>query len=254
MGGAAGENSAHGESARPDIALVSASFGGIDELKPLPPHPGVDAFFYTDDAQGPAETAATWTRVVVPDYPRHDFNPRLRAKYFKLQIHRLDEVAGHRWLAWADGAFLFRELAFLAERAAALAELPPHRRALLIPHQERATVAEEFEFVQREMAAGNDYLVQRYAQERMSEQMADFRRRGWNTGARLWCGGFWLMENSDRMRRALDGWWDQNLRYGIMDQLSLPVVLDAHGIEPQAWPVAILHNPHFSYVPHRRAM
>jgi len=61
------------------IALVTANFGGIDDLKPLPPHPGIDAYYYTDEATraaASAEAAATWTRVIVPDYPRHDFGPR----------------------------------------------------------------------------------------------------------------------------------------------------------------------------------
>ena len=32
-----------------------------------------------------------------------------------------------------------------------------------------------------------------------------------------------MIENNERLRRAWDDWWDQNLRFGLMDQLSLPV-------------------------------
>ena len=71
------------------IAFVSATFGGIDSIKPLPAHSGIDAFCYVDEqAYEPAsrETLATWTRVIIPNYPRYDFGPRLRSHYFKQQI------------------------------------------------------------------------------------------------------------------------------------------------------------------------
>src|SRR4051812_42863245 len=98
------------------IALVTANFGGIDDLKPLPPHDGIDAFYYTDAASFAAAAppaVKTWTQVIVPNYPRHDFNPRLRGRYFKHQIHRLDEVRNHRWLVWADSSLQFHDLGFV---------------------------------------------------------------------------------------------------------------------------------------------
>lgn len=243
-------------SGAPDsIALVSANFGGIDELKPLPPHPGVDAFCCTDEAGAAAvspEVARTWTRILVPDYPRPDFAPRLRAKYFKCQIHRLDEVRRYRWLAWADTSLRFKDLAFLRVQAAALARLPSRRRALLVPHPERKTVQEEFEFVQREMEAGNAYLRARYLSERMPEQMRHLAARGFGGGERLWCGGLWLVENNATVRAAWDDWWDQNLRYGLMDQLSLPAVLAQHRVEPLALDVSLWDNQHFTFVGHAR--
>jgi len=86
------------------IALVTANFGGIDVAKRLPNRSGIDAFYYTDELSAMAaslEVTSTWTRVIVPIYPRHDFSARLRARYFKHQIHRLDDVRGYNWLAWA---------------------------------------------------------------------------------------------------------------------------------------------------------
>jgi len=189
-----------------------------------------------------------------PDYPRHDFNPRPRARYFKVQIHRLDEVREHRWLVWADSTLRFDDLGFVAQKAAALSRLPARQRALVVPHPERNTISEEFQFIQRGIEAGNRYLIQRYSTEKMPEQMAHFRSRGWNLEAPLWCGGFWMIENSDVLRRAWDDWWDQNLRFGMMDQLSLPVVLAAHGIAPQLLPVNVWKNDYFTWCVHRREM
>jgi hypothetical protein len=88
----------------------------------------------------------------------------------------------------------------------------------------------------------------------MPEQMAYFRSRGWNLEAPLWCGTFWMIENSDVLRQAWDEWWDQNLRFGMMDQLSLPVVLAAHGIAPQLLPLNLWKNDYFTWCVHRREM
>lgn len=238
-----------------EIALVTANFGGIDEVRPLPAHEGIDAFYYIDqpsaDSASP-EATRTWTRVIVPNYPRHDFNPRLKARYFKHQIHRLDEVREHRWLVWADSSLQFKDLRFLAERASALARLPIRKRLLLVPHPERATVSEEFEFIDGSIRGGNAYLALRYAEEKMPEQMKYFRDRGWNVHAKLWCCGIWMMENTQLFRRAWDAWWDQNLRFGMMDQLSLPVILENHYLEPQALAVNLWRNEHFEYMGHRK--
>jgi hypothetical protein len=63
-----------------------------------------------------------------------------------------------------------------------------------------------------------------------------------------------MMENSEIMRRAWDAWWDQNLRFGMMDQLSLPVILKDSGIEPQALEVHLWKNDFFTWVQHVRSM
>jgi len=240
-----------------EIALVTANFGGIDDFKALPPHEGIDAFYYTDagvlGAAAP-EALKTWTRVIVPNYPRHDFNPRLRGRYFKHQIHRLDEVRKHRWLVWADSSLQFHDLRFVQDSAARLERVAVRRRVLLVPHPDRRTISEEFRFIQDEIDKANAYLVPRYATEKMPEQMEYFRSRGWNLNAPLWCGTVWMIENAEPLRRAWDAWWDQNLRFGMMDQLSLPVILGDHRIEPQPLQVNLWRNDYFTYVIHKKEM
>jgi hypothetical protein len=235
------------------IALVTANFGGIDEVRALPDHKGIDSFYYTDQSVS-EEVARTWTCVIAPSYPRHDFNPRLRAKYFKLQIHRLDEVRNYRWLVWADASLKFKDLSFLTGHASALAGVPAHKRALLVPHPDRATVIEEFEFVDQSILSGHPYLDVRYAKEKMREQVDYFRERGWNVQAKLWSGGIWMVENTELIRQAFDEWWDQNLRFGMEDQLSMPVVLENHGIEPQPLEIDVRQNEYFEITKHINRM
>ena len=190
--------------------------------------------------------------MLVPNYPRHDFGARLRSRYFKHQIHRLDEVRSHRWLVWADSRLHFHETGFILEQVEKLRRLPSSNRILLIPHPDRRTIREEYEFIRDAIDQGSEYLRVRYQQEKMKEQMEHFRRQGWDVEAKLWCGGFWMVENSARLNRLWDDWWDQNIRFGMMDQLSLPVLLNEYGCDPQPLDVVLWRNAHFTFVSHQR--
>jgi hypothetical protein len=244
-------------SKRQGVALVSANFGGIDAIKFFPLTPGIDTFYYTDTATvsgADANAVSSWGRMLIPDYPRHDFGPRLRGRYFKHQIHRLPETEHYRWLIWADSTLQFRDASFLLRTTEQLASLPPRQRLALVPHPDRKTVREEYEHIRDAIAAGNQYLVLRYADEKMSEQMSFFASRGLNVDAPLWCGTIWLIENNNIVTDCWNSWWDQNLRYGMMDQLSLPVLLDQHGLEPQIMDFNLWSNPFFDWTMHRVLM
>jgi hypothetical protein len=231
-----------------EIALVTANFGAADDVKALPEHGGIDAFYFTDEATkagAEPDALASWTKVIVPNYPRYDFDARLRSRYFKHQIHRIDEVRKHRWLVWCDSSILLFQTGFIAAEVAKLARRAPNERALLVPHPHRKTVREEYEFIKAAIEQGNVYLSKRYKNEKMTEQIEWFRARGWNVEARLFAGGFWIMENTDLYRRCWDDWWDQNLRFGMMDQLSLPVLMEQHGIVAQALEVLLWQNDYW---------
>jgi hypothetical protein len=235
------------------IALVSANFNYFDSVKQLPKSDGVDSFFYCDEktrATISAEVAASWTRIVVPNYPRYDFEPRLRARYFKHQIHRLDEVSDHRWLVWSDSSIRFKETRFLVDQCRALESRVANQRVLVIPHPDRKTVLEEYEYLSAKIQIGSVYHVERYGREKMPEQMAHYSKRGWSVEVPLYCGTLWIIENSDALHRCWDDWWDQNIRFGMMDQLSLPIMLAQHKLEPQLLSVPLQDNEHFTVESH----
>jgi hypothetical protein len=241
---------------RDGIALVTANFGGIDDLRALPNH-RFDSFYYTDAAtreKASGHAFETWSRVIVPDYPRHDFEPRLRARYFKHQIHRLPEVSRHRWLVWADSSIVFKSSTFIEDAVSRLESLPETARLMVIPHPDRGTVRDEYQYIRDEIAAGSEYLSIRYANEKMSEQMRYFEAQGWNVQAPLWCGTFWIVENNGFFNHLWDDWWDQNLRFGMMDQLSLPVLLEAHGAVPDQLDIVLWDNEFFRTVKHNAVM
>ena len=223
------------------IALVTANMGGIDPLFALPPHPGIDALYYTD-VPSLGSAASTWTRILVPPYPASE--PRLKAKFFKCQAHHLPEVRGYPWLAWADASFEFHSLEFLTEWSGFAA--PDGSRAVFVPHPDRQTVAQEYGYVLRQIELGNPYLAGRYSAEALEREREFFSRIHDLEALKLWAGGLWLMANASRTHAFLDAWWNCVLRFSILDQAALSPLLMEHGIEPVGFDVDLSTNQHFT--------
>lgn len=235
------------------ILLVSASFGGVDKLKPLPEHDDnvIRTVLYTDTYTKPNPKAA-WSSIIEPDYPRGDFNSRLRSQYFKQQIHRLDGARDAQWLVWADASLYFIELDFLVAWAEQLSHERADRRALFIPHPQRKTIGEEAIFIQEQIALGNEYVLRRYTVEQTQAAMHFLVNRGCLPAAPLYCGGLWMVENSLPYWEILNAWWDCTLRYGngAIDQLALGGLLHRNDIKPHRLEVDLFSNQHFLFVAH----
>ena len=130
-------------------------------------------------------------------------------------------------------------------------EAPGTKAPPSCPASRKKSVREEYDAVQTAIAGGSNYLRVRYANEKMPEQMDYLRQQNWNAAdSRLWCGTIWMIENSDLLRRCWDDWWDQTLRFGVMDQLSLPFVLDRHGLDPQILDVHLYDNAFWKHEGH----
>jgi len=237
------------------IALVTANFGGIDDVKPLPAMEGIDGFYYTDRLPAaPGETAVWggWTPVLRgADLPA-SWSPRLRGKYFKCQIHRLAETLGYRWLAWADASFRLHDLAFLKTAVEHLKRLPARRRLLLVPHPERHSVREEYEFVRTGLTAGDPYLVTRYRQDNLAAQVEQLLSERCNIDNGLWYAGIWLIENNRHTNRCWDTWWSHVQRFRVLDQLSLPPILERAALVPLPLTLPLSGNAYFQWQAHRQ--
>ena len=143
-----------------EIALISASFGMVDEIKQLPALNGLDAYLFTDKEgleRIPKKVRNTWTRIIVPDFPRRDFSARLTARYFKHQIQRLEISDKYKYLMWADCSLKFRDLKFITSEVKKLKKLKARDRVMMVPHPERKTVYEEYKYITEEIKTGNDY-------------------------------------------------------------------------------------------------
>ena len=146
----------------------------------------------------------------------------------------------------------FRDTSFLPASIERLQRLPPKSRVMLRPHPKRPTVRSEYDHMMQAMRNGHEYLRARYMGEKMEVQMAFYEAQGWNTAARLWSGGLWLIENNAAIRECWNSWWDHIIQFSIQDQLSLPIVLESHGLDPQEFPFRHSGDSYFERIPHSK--
>lgn len=225
------------------ISLVTACAGGIDPALPLPAHPpGVTSIYFRDEPL-PPDVAATWSKSL-PIQASAD--PRLAAKRIKCRLPFLPEVSRAERLVWADSCMEFSDLGFLLDWA----DLSVGERAVLVPHPDRKTVAEEYEYVLGQLRARSRYLTSRYAIEPLERERDHFARSHDLSKLPLWAGGVWMFPQSYRSRLFFDSWWEVVQQFSIFDQCAISPLLVEHGIEVVSADVHLYRNAHFTRRPH----
>lgn len=218
--------------------LVSASIGGIDPLRTLPPLPSdVMAMFYTDARI--LEAARSWTRV------RHvppSLNSRLASKWYKCQVYRTESAESATHLVWSDACIKFNSLDFIVPLL--------DDRAVFVPHPDRKSVADEYAYVLRQLAQGNPYLSRRYDSEALERERTHFAARHDLERLQLWCGGLWIVPNTPQVHAFLDAWWKVINTFSIFDQAAISPLLVEYGIEVNPLGVSIYKNDLFERVSH----
>ncbi len=223
-------------------ALASANLGGIDPPFDLPPSPDLTSIYYTD---GPSP--AGWSRVVRARVPAHG-SARLAAKVYKCQLHRQPEVAGADLLVWADASVRVADPSFVSEFRRLVGGRDD--RVAVVPHPDRRSPAEEYEYILRQLEAGNPYLRARYDERAIRRERDHFARRHDLAALGLYAGGVWGIANTPRAAGFLDAWWSTVLRFSILDQAAVPSLLEEHGIEPAPLDVPLYQNRYWTRVHH----
>lgn len=187
------------------IALVTAIFGGIDEvhvpMKQTCPH----QYFLFNEQNCPADI----------NYA----NDRLRAKFFKIQTHRV--LPEFDLFVWMDGTLKMATNLFLEQVIQKLGD----NDALFMNHVIRKCVYEEAEeilkYLKDDKSEWYGYFRTRFTIEEIEREIESYRKAGYPENAGLWSGGFFVRRNNERTNNFFNKWWDSILRYGCKDQMSL---------------------------------
>ena len=224
------------------MIVYTAIYGGYDTPKPPRPHPAVTAWMlFTDDQEiyAPGWTviferrkaehprmAAKWLKCHPPEWPVPPFPPR-----------QMDPLS-----LYLDASIRLRDPSLID---AALAALLKSEWAMY-PHPERTTIEEEVE-------ASRGMAKYRGLGEKMDRQVAWYRQNGRPSAPGLWAGGIIARRSTEVVRSAGARWYADCERWTYQDQVSLPVVLEEHGISVEALTLggSLWQNPHFAIEPHR---
>lgn len=176
------------------IAVVTAIFGGMDTPKPFPPQSvDCDYFCFTEEN----------TPVPLPNLP-----DRLKAKYFKLQMHRV--LPGYDCYVWIDGNIEVFNERFMEKMTNSLAGIRIQK------HHERGNIGQEIEFIK---SSENIYLTTRYGKQPLWEEYAHYLGQGMPPNAPLYsCNIFSYNKHGAGNIAFIDDWWSLCLEWSYFDQ------------------------------------
>ena len=148
--------------------------------------------------------------------------PRLRVKIPKMLVW--EDHPGYDYYIWMDASFsLLKSNAI--ER---MIDYCIGWDACFFKHPARTSVKQELDFVVELMINDNQYLIERYSGEKMTEQV-DFYAKDltWKDNLLLACGIFIYSKSvvENKEYNLMKEWFYQNCLWSVQDQLSLPYLL-----------------------------
>ena len=182
------------------IAVVTAVFGGVDAPKPFAAQSVECDRFYFTEANSP---------VPMPNLP-----DRLRAKYFKLQMHRV--LPGYDAYVWIDGNIEVTSSDFVKVMTENLDGIRIQR------HHERNTIKEEIEFI---LASENPYLTARYGAQPLRGEYEHYLSEGMPEDAALYsCNVFAYVGYVKIIKETISEWWQLCLEWSWFDQSAFSFI------------------------------
>lgn len=184
------------------IAVITANFGGIDSQKYIPEQSIIfDQYYYTEKNS---------------PYDFSGLDNRLKAKYFKWQMHKIPDLEKkYDIFVWVDANILIKRPDVI-ERLVKGIDLFD---ISITSHPDRDCIYKEAEFIMNGIKNGNIYLKARYNNS-IQNEVDFFRKMGHPENAGLcWCGLF-AVENSDKMNDCFDAIWNDNILRSNFDQNS----------------------------------
>ena len=216
------------------IAVISAVFGGYDNIKePEGEHPDVDFYLFTDQPIT-SSSSSKWEVVTYPHFLEdknvvvgadnnvHSKNVRvsnmMKAKFFKTQACHLEILQKYDIILWVDGSFqiLDVDLTMLCQRY-----LGKTSCFAMFNHSVRNNIVDEVYYCSDNT---NNYLRERYCDQNMYHQCLHYIQEGFDiqhSGLQE-LGCFVYKPADTKVRQVMDLWWYENQTFTYQDQISMP--------------------------------
>lgn len=210
------------------IAVITAIFGDMEKPKLFCPQ------------------SVECDRIVITEqntpFPLPNLPPRLQAKYFKLQPHRV--WPNYDVFVWIDGNIEVTSPDFVKVMTENLSGISIQK------HHERQTIGEEIAHI---LASDNLYVTTRYGKQPLKDEYEFYLREGMPESAPLYSCNVFSWRSSSEIDEFFNDWWDLVLRWSWFDQSAFSYL---------AWfcwgsisPIDLgqmFDNPYFILHPHER--
>lgn len=156
-------------------------------------------------------------------------HPRLHAKIPKMLAW--EYFSNFDYYIWMDASYEFSGLNSLSNIISALCNFD----FSIIKHWDRSSIYDELVFMKDQMNSGSQYLINRYLNEYMDEQVHSYISTPGFTDNKLYAGGLFCYSKylTDSKPQFFRDWFYHCARYSVQDQLSLPYLLWLHKISPK---------------------
>lgn len=224
------------------IAVYTAIYGKYDPLRVHPAVAGVDFHCFTDD---PALLSRQdWIIHLTPS----NLPSRLAAKHPKVLGPQIPPLDAYDVTLWVDANCEFTSAAFVEE---ALSDLGPDGLALYRNPDLDCIYGQAITCLRGLPLEAAPVLLR---------QASSYYAAGHPENWGLWACSMIARRRSPKLDAAMCAWWEAiaawplrgaPLPFGLpRDQIDLPPVLRAHGIQPREWPQALVASPWWQRRPH----
>lgn len=218
------------------IALISANLGGLDKPPAhVPQSIAYDDFMFTDRNFPPRFNAIV---------------PRLQAKIPKFFGWQM--APGYEYYMWIDGNFSLSSTDSLKYFYDACQGYD----IVVLKHPKRPNIRQEARYVrkglnQKGKNPGSKYIIARYENELLKEQMDEIESDKDFKDDMLVIGGAFMYRDTPEIRNMLKEWWYHVSRYIIQDQIAFPYVLKKSGVKIHILEDVFSDSPYLKHEGHR---
>lgn len=221
------------------ISILSADIGNLDSPKPgimkqvLPINWELDYKYINE--------------TVLPLRPV-SLSPRMQSKIPKMLGF---EYTDADFIIWLDSAYTIKTDNFVKWMLDHLNYLNGGKICLM-PHDQRKSIKSELDFVMMLMLRKDPYILNRYFNEPMINQVNTYLNDKTFNDTWLAAAGCFIYHNTLEMQLVMKDWLLECVKWSCQDQFSLPYVLNKHKIIPRWLDHSVWDCPHLQYTAHKK--
>jgi len=210
------------------IAIITANMGNFDKnIDPVEQSVKADFFRFIDSNFPPRYQAMT-----------SRFQARI-PKMFGWQM-----APGYDYYIWVDSSCAIEnpDTVDWFMKQGSVTDLA------VFKHPDRNTIQEEADFVKKKVGQKDRYLLSRYDNELIDEEMAEIKADKDYVDDKLFASTAFIYHNTPKVQAMMKEWWYHTSRYHIIDQLGFPYVLNKFKCTLNIIKEHYMHTPYLTYV------
>jgi len=193
------------------VALVTANVGNFEKDRHWEDQDYICDFYKFHDSSLP--------------FPLPNLNARLKSKYVKIMTHRF--LPDYDIYVWVDSSVEIVNDKFVSK----MVELLTGNDIVISDHYERSNVYDELEYIKTNIEKGAEYLIKRYGNEPIEEEMTFYKNSHITENHVLFITRFFARRNNKKVNEAFNDWWLKVLEFMNFDQAMFTYIGEKHNLD-----------------------